>query len=108
MVRHAAEIEEITKKVLRLVNARFLIKAAYLFGSYADGSPRDDSDIDIAIFADGIASLALDDKMTFLSDIQRQVSNDVELHLFPSETLAELRPSNFPGYIATHGKPLAA
>jgi predicted nucleotidyltransferase len=108
MARSFEEATEIANRVVALVHARFPVRAAYLFGSYVEGNPRDDSDIDIAIFADGVAALGIEEKMQFLSDIQRQTSNDVELHLFSSEAFAECRPTNFWGYIASHGKSLAA
>ena len=108
MVRQPAEVAEIALKVVALVRERFPVRAAYLFGSHVEGHPRDDSDIDIAIFADGVAALGIEEKVQFLSDIQRRTSDDIELHLFSSEALAECGPTNFLGYITAHGKPLAA
>jgi predicted nucleotidyltransferase len=106
MVRQPAEVEALARKVVALVEERFPVRMAWLFGSYASGHPTDESDI--AVFADGVADMGIDEKMEFLAEIQRRSAPEVELHLFPSEALKESCPSNFYGYIAAHGKSLAA
>lgn len=108
MVRQLKEVEEIVRNVIRMVDQRYHVHAAYLFGSYVEGVPRDDSDIDIAIFAEGIESENIDNRMNFIAQIQKAIDPEIELHLFPTALLNELRPTNFPGYISSHGKKIAA
>ena len=108
MVRQFSEIEEIVRKVIRLVSESSPVQAAYLFGSYAAGNPRDDSDIDIAIFADGVDEMGAEERIVLITKIQKQFDAEIELHLFSSDMLKEERPSNFFGYIIAHGKEIAA
>ncbi len=91
-----------------MVNERYRVRAAYLFGSYVGGTPTDESDIDIAVFAEGIESEKIDSRMDFISLIQKKIAAEVELHLYPAERLNDLRPTNFAGYISSHGKKIAA
>lgn len=45
----------ILKKYIKfLVDNKYKIKEAYLFGSYARGMNHEDSDIDVAVFIDGL------------------------------------------------------
>ena len=109
MVRQSSEVIQIAQKVVALVKRSFPVKAAYLFGSYTDGTCRDDSDIDIAIFCDKIDTLDADALMDFMGQIQKEVGVDeIELHLFHSSMLQEMRPTNFFGYISSHGLKIAA
>ena len=108
MVRRIEEVEDIARSVVRMVNDRFPVRAAYLFGSYVEGIPRDDSDIDVAVFAEGVELEKIDARMEFISQIQKSVAAEIELHLYPAALLKEMRPTNFAGYISSHGKKIAA
>lgn len=46
------EIANIIKKYVEEISKKFKIKEVYLFGSYANGTNREDSDIDIAVVLD--------------------------------------------------------
>ncbi len=45
------EIEKSVYKYLKRIKKQIKIEKAYLFGSYANGNPNEDSDIDIAIIS---------------------------------------------------------
>jgi predicted nucleotidyltransferase len=49
MVKTQADVMKLAKAYVAEANKFFYIKKAYLFGSYAKGSPHDWSDIDIAL-----------------------------------------------------------
>lgn len=108
MVRTNADAKMIANRVVALVHKRFPVTAAYLFGSYVTGTPHDESDIDIAIFANGVESIGVDERITFIASIQKEIAAEIELHLFPSLYLQEQRPSNFIGYLISKGERLAA
>ncbi|MFH0800727.1 MAG: nucleotidyltransferase domain-containing protein [Pseudomonadota bacterium] len=108
MARRIEEVEDIARNAVRMVNNRYPVRAAYLFGSYVDGIPRDDSDIDVAVFAEGVEFEKIDVRMDFISQIQKAVAAEVELHLYSAALLKEMRPTNFAGYISSHGKKIAA
>ena len=104
MVRSDAEVERIVRKTLQLAAERLPLAAAYLFGSYCDGTADEDSDIDIALFSPAAKDLSLNDRITLLTDIRLAVGAEVELHLFDQDCLAEARPSNFYGHIVSTGR----
>ena len=108
MARTIAEAKMIANRVVAFVHKKFPVTAAYLFGSYVTGTPHEESDIDIAIFADGVESMNVDERITFIASLQKEIAADIELHLFPSSYLKEQRPSNFIGYLISKGECLAA
>ena len=66
---------------IAIVNGFLPIESAYLFGSYASGMPRSDSDIDIGIFA----ATTVDDYFAMVKKLfaaRRLVDTLIEPHLF--------------------------
>ncbi len=101
-----ANLEEIIDKGLARVRERIPIEAAYLFGSQLTGEADEDSDIDLAIFSPAIDGLNLLERVHLTSELALGCDSSLELHLFSSRALANARPTNFAGYIVTHGKRL--
>ncbi|MBI3603007.1 MAG: nucleotidyltransferase domain-containing protein [Nitrospirae bacterium] len=106
MARDVAEVETIAKRAVSLLRARIPVTEAYLFGSYMEGTAREDSDIDIAAFSPDADAMNFETKVELAVNIERQIEAPVELHLFGTKNLAEARPTNFFGYLLAHGKPL--
>ena len=107
MARSPEEIERIVRRIIELASQRLAITAAYLFGSYCDGTATDGSDIDIALFSRGADELPLEDRISLLTDIRLAVDAEVELHLFDEKCLRQARPTNIYGHIVTTGHRLA-
>jgi len=107
VVRSAAEIEQVVQRVIRLAAERVPLTAAYLFGSYCDGSATDDSDSDIALFSPGADTMPPPDRTRLLTDIRLAVETEVELHLYDDKWLAQARPSNVYGHILATGRRVA-
>ena len=82
------------------------VAAAFLFGSYAEGHARDDSDIDLAIFTKDRSRLKIAEKSRLQLWVQRRCALDLELHFYPADALNVARPTNFYGYLLEHGKRL--
>ncbi len=104
MARDAAPVDAIAKRTLALLMERIPVTEAYLFGSSRAGTADEDSDIDIAAFSPAVATLPIERRIDLMVQVERQVGAPVELHLFSHEQLAEARPSNFFGYLRSHGK----
>jgi len=68
---------ELGKKYKVLVNEYFDVKDAILYGSYSNGTQKEDSDIDIAIVVGDISGNYFD-SVPLLWKIKRQVSNYIE------------------------------
>lgn len=66
MVTVPKQIQAIIKSYIRKIEKQIPIKKAYLFGSYAKGNHREDSDIDIAIFSEYFENLKPIDSFRFL------------------------------------------
>jgi predicted nucleotidyltransferase len=77
------EIKVIIEKYINEINKLLEIQKVYLFGSYANGTQRPDSDIDIGIFTDKIKEDYFE-VIKKLYSIRRLVDVRIEPHLFLS------------------------
>lgn len=71
-------LEEITKKI-EPVAKKYRLKAVYLFGSYARGDARDDSDIDILVDYDGSAITGLFSLGGLYNDLSDSVGKEIDM-----------------------------
>lgn len=65
------EIIEILTRILSNILMRYPVVSAYLYGSYAKGVIRPESDIDIAIYLKPGTKLSLNDELTLGSEIEK-------------------------------------
>ena len=65
------------------------VVGTFLFGSYAWGTPTDDSDIDVAAFVEGAETWGLRARAEIIAETQRQLGDDIELHVFPGDMLGQ-------------------
>lgn len=79
------------------------IKAAYLFGSRADGRADEWSDYDVAAFIEGAQSWDLMGLIRFCACVQKEAGNDIELHVFSASDAADPEPASFAAYVLKHG-----
>lgn len=106
MARNLAKIETIVSRTLSLLRARIPVTQAYLFGSQVEGVPHENSDIDIAAFSPAADAMDAATRVALVIEVERQIGASVELHLYGASQFAEARPTNFFGYLFTHGKPI--
>ena len=106
MARRAEEVASVVKQTIALVRSRIPVSRAFLFGSYLEGTADEYSDIDIAVFSQAADGMTFQEKVSFVVAIERQIKDSIDLHLFGAQSLAKARPTNFFGYICTHGKPI--
>ena len=74
-------INEVVKRYAQAVNQRYAPKAIYLYGSYAHGVARNDSDIDIAVIFEPIDSDEYIDIFSGLSNIASKIDYNIEPNL---------------------------
>lgn len=107
MVRKKTEIKKIVNKIIKFLLKKINIKIAVLFGSYAKGTPRGDSDIDLAIFTKDAENLSIEEIAKLQTEVKLKYCLDIELHIFSENSLKEARPTNFYGHILETGKKVA-
>ena len=96
-------VEDKARKAVDTLAPMVNIKAVYLFGSQTDGSADEWSDIDIALFIDGVENWDMHTRAHTSAMIQKEVGDDVELHFFPAEALRDAPPASFARYILKNG-----
>ena len=106
MARNFVEIETVASRTLSLLRERIPVTQAYLFESQVEGVPDENRDIDIAAFSPAADAMDTATKVALMVDVERQVGASVELHLYGTSQYAEARPTNFFGYLLTHGRPI--
>lgn len=79
------------------------VRAAYVFGSHVEGHPDRWSDIDIAVFLEGIETWDIRRRARAMTQVQREAGLAVEAHLFPASVLDHLERGSFAEYVSTHG-----
>lgn len=68
--------ENIKKEIIEKINSNFEVEHIYLFGSYAHGSPDENSDIDISIvLKDNIVFKSWKEKQDYLLQVRRKLSS---------------------------------
>lgn len=102
MVRTETSLNQIIEDVLAYLRRRIRIKSVYLFGSYVTKTSREYSDVDLAVFYEGV--LDFEEKASLAAQVKLHCATDIELHLFPAQALKEARPTNFYGYLLENGK----
>lgn len=102
----AATVSTAIESGLTYLSERIRIEAAYLFGSQLTGETHEHSDIDLAVFSPDIDAMDFFERLRLSSAVARECDSRLEVHLYPSKALANARPTNFGGYIITHGKRL--
>jgi predicted nucleotidyltransferase len=79
------------------------VTAAYLFGSQVEGRADHWSDIDLAVFIEGVEAWSLPDRARIAAKVQKEAGDDIELHFFPASSLDDPPPGGFAQYILRHG-----
>ena len=84
-------IDQIIKKLIDFISTELKIKGVYLFGSYANGNPKEYSDIDLAIVSDDFEGDRFNDKKR-LNKFIIKTSLDIEVHPFKTEDFTADNP----------------
>ena len=70
------DISEITKKIVTEINPEKI----YLFGSYANGNPNEDSDLDIAVILNNEKSKL--DNIRYIRYLLKDVNNPIDIVVY--------------------------
>jgi predicted nucleotidyltransferase len=103
MARIDPGIEQRAAQALRVLALHMKVCAGYVFGSHVDGTPDAYSDIDLAVFAEGLEGWDMFQRADMTALVQGEVGDDIELHYFPASALESSDPASFAAYVLRHG-----
>jgi len=98
-----AQVKRRALAAARALRHEGVVRAAYVFGSHAQGRADRWSDIDIAAFVEGAESWDFWQRARVMVQIQKQVGFDVETHLFPASLLEYAETGSFAADVLRHG-----
>lgn len=79
-----ATVVKLVKQYTQLITNEFSPSAIVLFGSYVNGNPHEDSDIDVGIIFNNFSG-DWQQTVTQLWRLRRDISLDIEPHLFDEQ-----------------------
>jgi predicted nucleotidyltransferase len=88
---------------VKVLSGLGVVRAAYLFGSHVEGTPDRWSDIDLAVFMEGVESWDIRQRAQAMALVMEKVGSNVETHLFPVSALDNPPRGGFAQYILRHG-----
>jgi predicted nucleotidyltransferase len=103
MAKTADQIKKELREFTDILKKKYNLYALVLFGSYADGTASEYSDIDIAVFSDDFGEDVLAD-MKQLFKLRRKVATDIEPLPFRKKDFYEHDKSDFIHDIVSKGK----
>lgn len=80
------------------------VRSAYLFGSHVKGKPDQFSDIDVAVFIEGVEKWGIQRRAKTAAAAQKEFGDDLEIHFFSIENLLNPHPASFAAYIFKNGE----
>jgi predicted nucleotidyltransferase len=85
------QIKNIAAQYAELLKKHVELHSLYVYGSHASGKYTEDSDIDIAVVADGFTGDLIEDTLKLMK-VRRSVDNRIEPHPFSIEQFNEDDP----------------
>jgi predicted nucleotidyltransferase len=80
-------IEQRAVQALRVLARHMKVRAGYVFGSHVDGTPDAYSDIDLAVFVEGLEAWDIFQRANMTALVQGEVGDNSELQYFPAQAL---------------------
>ena len=82
-----AGVEDKALAAVRTLSRRGVIRVAYVFGSQTEGRADAWSDIDVAVFMEGVEGLDIRGRAGLVAQVMEEAGSDVEVHVFPALSL---------------------
>jgi predicted nucleotidyltransferase len=74
MVRERVKVKKIVRDYIKAFPSDFKIEKIFLFGSYATGKTRKDSDIDLIVISSDFKRMNFLERLEFLSSLRKNYS----------------------------------
>ena len=85
MLKTTMPVRLIAREAVDYLSKFIHVDKAILFGSHAAGFPREDSDIDLAVFSDDFIRLTLAERVDLFSKAIMAVDARMEFHAFTKD-----------------------
>lgn len=79
MLKTRLSLGQLAIELKDFLSKRISVQHLILFGSYAKGSPRADSDIDVIVVSEDFKSMPVFDKISLLANASVEVDSRIEL-----------------------------
>jgi len=79
MLKTKHSLGQLAIELKDFLSKHIAVEHLVLFGSYANGSPRADSDIDVIVVSDDFKSMSVFDKISLLANASVAVDSRIEL-----------------------------
>jgi uncharacterized protein len=99
------QVNEIIKGFISRLMSEIPVDEVILFGSYAQGTAKEHSDIDLAVISDWFQDKTRIEGMQYLSRIAARYNTLIEAIPFTTEEYKNLDKRTFLGAIVKRGKP---
>jgi predicted nucleotidyltransferase len=99
------QVNEIIKGFISRLMREIPVDEVILFGSYAQGTPKEHSDIDLAVISDWFRDKTRIEGMQYLSRIAARYNTLIEAIPFTTEEYNHLDKRTFLGTIVKRGRP---
>lgn len=99
-------IEDRAAAAVKILSRQGVVRAAYIFGSQAEGTADAWSDIDVAAFIEGLEGWDIRKRAQVMALVMEEAGSNVEAHLFPASVLDDPPRGGFAEYILQHGIPV--
>ncbi|MBW1616327.1 MAG: nucleotidyltransferase domain-containing protein [Deltaproteobacteria bacterium] len=103
MVKIPDSIKKILKKYVENLSKEVNVDSAILFGSYALGNQKADSDIDLAIFSENFTDMDRTEAIAYLLDKALEYDIDLQPLAFEKKELENYRKNPFINEIVNNG-----
>ena len=104
MLKTNASINQLAKEAADFLSKHIKIDQLILFGSYLYGTPREDSDIDIAVISEDFERMNVLKKIGLLSKVPVAVDSRLEIIGFSKKDFLNPQPASFLDLIKKKGK----
>jgi predicted nucleotidyltransferase len=81
----------IAKRFAEFIKQNYNLHSVYLYGSFAKGNYSEDSDIDIAVVAEGFTGDVVEDTFQLMK-LRRHIDNRIEPHPFSLKDFTKTNP----------------
>ena len=104
MLKTKATLEEIAREIVSFLSGHIHVARLIVFGSYAYGQPREDSDFDIAVISDDLAKMNILERIELFAKVALAVDSRVELKGFTEKEFQNPEPGSLLEMIKRRGK----